>query len=103
MNNAAMTIAEQLWQGEVPMEDWTAAVAGGSITPVGDDVVVVHTSYVFGNVTAIRTADGLVLIDTGSRETGDQTFAAIRKWDARPVHTVIYPRPHRPHLRRAPV
>ncbi|NDZ18130.1 alkyl sulfatase dimerization domain-containing protein [Variovorax sp. WS11] len=96
MNNA-MTISEQLWQGAVPMEDWTAAVAGGSITPVGEDVVVVHTSYVFGNVTAIRTADGLVLIDTGSREIGDQIFAAIRKWDGRPVHTVIYTHGHIDH------
>ncbi|WP_436295076.1 MBL fold metallo-hydrolase [Variovorax sp. LjRoot178] len=39
----------------------------------------------------------MVLIDTGSRETGNQIFAAIRKWDDRPVRTVIYTHGHIDH------
>ncbi|WP_436296950.1 MBL fold metallo-hydrolase [Variovorax sp. LjRoot175] len=39
----------------------------------------------------------MVLIDTGSRETGNQIFAAIRKWDDRPVRTVIYTHDHIDH------
>jgi alkyl sulfatase BDS1-like metallo-beta-lactamase superfamily hydrolase len=79
------------------MEEWTAAVSGGSAMPVTDTVTVIHTSYLFGNVTAIRTADGLVLVDTGSRETASQTLAVLRQWDDSPVHTVIYTHGHIDH------
>ena len=60
---------ERLWNGSAAMEEWTAAVSGGSARPVADNIIAVHTGYLFGNVTAIRTDAGLVLIDTGSRET----------------------------------
>ncbi|MBI1774681.1 MAG: MBL fold metallo-hydrolase [Proteobacteria bacterium] len=56
-----------------------------------------HTGYLFGNATAIRTAAGLVLVDTGSRETASQTLAALRRWDDSPVHTVIYTHGHIDH------
>ncbi|WP_163981128.1 MBL fold metallo-hydrolase, partial [Raoultella ornithinolytica] len=71
-------------------EEWSAAVAGGSAQAVCDDMIVVSTHYVVGNVTAIRTGAGLVLIDTGGRETARETLDVIRRWDSSPVHTVIY-------------
>ncbi|MDB5534948.1 MAG: hypothetical protein JWO28_3263, partial [Hyphomicrobiales bacterium] len=52
---------ERLWNGTAPMEDWSAAVAGGSIAAITEDIITVSTSYLFGNVTALRTAEGLVL------------------------------------------
>jgi alkyl sulfatase BDS1-like metallo-beta-lactamase superfamily hydrolase len=88
---------ERLWHGEAGLEDWTRAVAGGSLDEVADGIAAVSTGYLFGNVTAIRTGEGLVLIDTGSRETAHQTLAALRKWDERPVHTVIYTHGHIDH------
>lgn len=88
---------ERLWAGTAPMEDWTAAVAGGVAAPVADGVIAIHTGYLFGNVTAIRTGAGLVLVDTGSRETAGQTLAALRRWDDGPVHTVIYTHGHIDH------
>lgn len=90
-------IVERIWRGDAAMEAWTAAIAGGVATPVADDVVAVSTSYLFGNVTAIRTRDGLVLIDSGSRETAHQTLAAIRAWDAGPIHTIVYTHGHIDH------
>jgi alkyl sulfatase BDS1-like metallo-beta-lactamase superfamily hydrolase len=89
---------EKLWAGTAAMEEWTAAVSGGSATPVTDNVITIHTSYLFGNVTAIRTAAGLVLVDTGSRETASQTLAVLRQWDDSPVHTVIYTHGHIDHI-----
>ena len=90
-------IFERLWNGAAALEDWTATVAGGIAHPVGDGIAALHTGYLFGNATAIRTAAGLVLIDTSSRDTGSQTFAALRRWDASPVHTVIYTHGHIDH------
>src|SRR5579871_699648 len=88
---------EQLWSGTAAMEAWSAAVAGGAIKSVAEDVVAIHTGYLFGNTTAIRTGDGLVLIDSGSRDTGQQTLASLRRWDSSRVHTVIYTHGHIDH------
>lgn len=88
---------ERLWSGAARMEEWTAAVSSGAITTVTDDIVAVHTTYFCGSVTAIRTADGLVLIDTAKPDTAEPTLAAIRRWDDRPIHTVIYTHGHIDH------
>lgn len=88
---------ERLWTGDAAMEAWTAAVSGGSARPVTDRVIAIHTGYLFGNASAIRTDAGLVLVDTGSRETASQTFAALRRWDDSPVHTVVYTHGHIDH------
>lgn len=90
-------LIDRLWRGEAAMDEWTASISGGAIHEVADDVIAVSTGYLFGNVTAIRTGDGLVMIDTGSRETASETLAAIRRWDKGPVHTVIYTHGHIDH------
>lgn len=79
------------------MEEWTAAVSAGAITTVADNIITVHTTYFCGSVTAIRTAEGLVLIDTAKPTTASQTLAAVRRWDDSPVHTVIYTHVHIDH------
>src|SRR5713101_4707566 len=88
---------ERLWSGDAAMEEWSAAVAGGSANEISDDMIVVSTSYLFGNVTAIRTGDGLVLVDTGSRETAKDTLKVIRRWASSPINTVIYTHGHIDH------
>lgn len=90
-------LLERLWRGEAAMEEWSAAIAGGSAHTVSDDMIVVSTHYVVGNVTAIRTDAGLVLIDTGGRETARETLDVIRRWDSSPVNTVIYTHGHIDH------
>jgi metal-dependent hydrolase (beta-lactamase superfamily II) len=88
---------ERLWCNEAAMEEWSAAVSGGSAMEIADDAIAIHTGYLFGNATAIRTAEGLVLVDTGSRETASQTLAALRRWDNAPVHTVVFTHGHIDH------
>jgi glyoxylase-like metal-dependent hydrolase (beta-lactamase superfamily II) len=90
-------VFERLWRGDAAMEEWSAAVAGGSVNAIADDIIVVSTSYLFGNVTAIRTAEGLVLVDTGSRESAKDTLDTIRRWDGSPILTVIYTHGHIDH------
>lgn len=88
---------ERLWTGDAAMEEWTAAVSGGSARRITDNVIAIHTGYLFGNTSAVRTDAGLVLVDAGSRETASQTLAALRRWDDSPVHTVIYTHGHIDH------
>src|SRR5262249_27165608 len=94
---------QRLWVGTAPMEEWTAAVAGGAVTNVTEEIITVHTTYFCGSTTAIRTAAGLVLIDTGNPGAASQILAAIRKWDDRPIQTVIYTHVHVDHTSGAPL
>lgn len=88
---------ERLWDGSAQMEDWTASVSQGAITTVADDVITVHTTYFCGSVTAIRTTEGLVLVDTANRATAEKVLSIIRTWDQSRIHSVIYSHGHIDH------
>jgi alkyl sulfatase BDS1-like metallo-beta-lactamase superfamily hydrolase len=90
-------LLERLWSGSAPMEEWTRAVSNTAITLVADNIITVHSTYFCGSVSAIRTAAGLVLIDTANAALATRTFAAVRSWDDSPVHTVIYTHGHIDH------
>ncbi|WP_089174407.1 alkyl sulfatase dimerization domain-containing protein [Bosea sp. AS-1] len=94
---ASDPLFERLWNGSAPMEEWTAAVSQGAITHVADDIITVHTTYFCGSVTAIRTAEGLVLVDTAKPDTAQRTLEVIRSWDESPIHTVIFTHGHIDH------
>lgn len=94
---ASDPLFERLWNGNAPMEEWTAAVSHGAITPVADGIITVHTTYFCGSVTAIRTGEGLVLIDTAKPDTARRTLEVIRSWDESPIHTVIFTHGHIDH------
>jgi alkyl sulfatase BDS1-like metallo-beta-lactamase superfamily hydrolase len=88
---------ERLWNGTAQMEEWTTAVSAGVITRVADNVISIHSSYFCGSVTAIRTAVGLVVIDTAGVAFAKRTLEVLRTWDDSPVHTVIYTHGHVDH------
>src|SRR5262245_7059448 len=88
---------ERLWNGTAQLEEWTEAVSDGAITSVAEHVITVHTTYFCGSVTVIRTAAGLVFIDTAKPDTASRTLAAVRRWDKSPAHTVIYTHGHTDH------
>jgi glyoxylase-like metal-dependent hydrolase (beta-lactamase superfamily II) len=88
---------ERLWNGTAPMEEWTQAVSDGAVTSVSENIISVHTTYLCGSVTVVRTAAGLVFVDTAKPDTAAKTLAAIRRWDNSPIHTVIYTHGHIDH------
>jgi alkyl sulfatase BDS1-like metallo-beta-lactamase superfamily hydrolase len=53
----------------------------------------------FVNVTAVRTEDGLVLVDTGSYHPASHklSFDAVRGWNGARVHTAVYTHGHVDH------
>ena len=88
---------ERLWNGTASMEEWTEVVSGGAVTAISNNIISVHATYFCGSVTVIRTTAGLVLIDTAKPDTAAETLAAVRRWDDRPIHTVIYTHGHIDH------
>jgi hypothetical protein len=81
----AHSLLERLWNGSAQMEEWTAAVSQGAITVVAENVITVHTTYFCGSATAVRTRDGLVLVDTANQATAEKVLALIRTWDDSPI------------------
>lgn len=51
----------------------------------------------FGNVIALRTSDGLALIDTGSFFMAGQNHATLREWCSEPLKTAVYTHGHVDH------
>ena len=53
----------------------------------------------FVNVTAVSTADGLVLVDTGAYLPASHklSFEAVRGWNGKRVHTAVYTHGHVDH------
>jgi glyoxylase-like metal-dependent hydrolase (beta-lactamase superfamily II) len=53
---------------------------------------------VISAVTAIRTAAGLVLVDTGSAFVARAIHDELRRWSAEPLHTAVYSHGHIDHV-----
>jgi alkyl sulfatase BDS1-like metallo-beta-lactamase superfamily hydrolase len=51
----------------------------------------------FGNVGAVNTGDGLVLIDTATKQLANLAFSALRDWSTEPVRAVILTHGHFDH------
>ena len=50
--------------------------------------VLLHRSFV--NTYALRTDDGLLLIDPGLARNATSVHAAVRAWSPAPLHTAVY-------------
>jgi glyoxylase-like metal-dependent hydrolase (beta-lactamase superfamily II) len=57
--------------------------------------VLMHAAFV--NTYAVRTPDGLVLIDPGLGQNADSVYQAVRAWSAAAVHTAVYTHGHADH------
>jgi alkyl sulfatase BDS1-like metallo-beta-lactamase superfamily hydrolase len=95
-----LDLADKLWTGEVSVEDSHPFSLLGAAEEVADGVAFVPS---FANVTAIRTDDGLVLVDTGSAPLAQHVHSTLRSWDASPLHTAIYSHGHIDHVFGVPV
>jgi glyoxylase-like metal-dependent hydrolase (beta-lactamase superfamily II) len=67
----------------------------GGIAEITDGVVFLPA---FANVTATRTAAGLVLVDTGSSFAATAIHAELRRWTAERLHTAVYSHGHIDHV-----
>lgn len=95
--NDLRAIGDACWT-QYHSADWNRAIGGSRAVAVAEDIAYIPTSGVVGNVTAVRTRDGLVVFDTGSLLTARQIYGALRAWDASPIHTVIFTHGHLDHV-----
>ena len=88
-----LEVAERMWNGEADAPAITSV--SNDLTEVAD-----RTGFVWSmaNVTALRTDEGLVLVDTGSAFMGGNIHGAVRGWTDEPVHTAVYSHGHIDHV-----
>jgi alkyl sulfatase BDS1-like metallo-beta-lactamase superfamily hydrolase len=89
-------IGDASWQ-EFRYATWNRAIEGSQAIPLADDAIYIATRGVVGNVTAVRTRDGIVLFDTGSHNTARAIYDALRQWDRAPIHTIVLTHGHIDH------
>src|SRR5438874_6311101 len=81
---------------------WRGEADAPAITSVSNALTEIAggTGFVWSmaNVTAFRTDDGLVLVDTGSAFMGANIHQAVRGWTDEPVHTAVYSHGHIDHV-----
>jgi alkyl sulfatase BDS1-like metallo-beta-lactamase superfamily hydrolase len=97
---SVLELAEQLWTGEKGIEDAHPFTIVGGLEEVADGVGFVPS---FANVSAVRTGDGLLLVDTGSQVFAQQVHDAVRTWDRSRLHTAVYSHGHVDHVFGVPL
>jgi glyoxylase-like metal-dependent hydrolase (beta-lactamase superfamily II) len=95
-----LALADRLWRGEVSTSEFHPVRHLGGLAEICDDVAFVPA---FANVTAIRTDDGLVLVDTGSSIAAKAIHEDLRRWTDQRLHTAIYSHGHIDHVFGVPV
>lgn len=88
-------LAEKLWSGEVSTANHHPFTPLFALEEVAAGVAFVSS---FANVTAVDTAEGLVLIDTGSALVGPAVRDVVRAWSKAPAHTAVYTHGHIDHV-----
>ena len=100
MGDDLLTVAEKLWNGEVSPLEAHPWFQESKLLDFGNDVSFIPS---FANVTAVSTADGLVLVDTGSAPLARQVHGIIRTWKTDRLNTAVYSHGHIDHVFGVPV
>jgi alkyl sulfatase BDS1-like metallo-beta-lactamase superfamily hydrolase len=95
-----LDLSDKLWRGETTVEEVHPFSLIGEAQEVLDGVAFVPS---FANVSAFRTDEGLVLVDTGSAPLAQHVHTTLRRWDASPLHTAVYSHGHIDHVFGVPV
>ncbi|MGH7905701.1 MAG: alkyl sulfatase dimerization domain-containing protein, partial [Candidatus Binataceae bacterium] len=88
-------LAEKLWNGEASVREHSPFAATGEFEEVADGVAFFRY---FANFTAIKTGEGLVLVDTGSPAGENGPVALLRQYSPARIHTAIYTHGHIDHV-----
>ena len=89
-----LALADQLWRGELDTREHHPFAHHDALAEPAD-----RTGFVasFANVTALRTDEGLVLVDTGSSLLSGAAHDTIRRWSDDPASTVVFTHGHIDH------
>lgn len=92
---AVLDLAEQYWTGEISTVDVHPFTELRGLEELTDDLAFVSS---FANVTALRTDEGLLLVDTGNFLLATHLHAQIRAWTDAPVCKAVYTHGHVDHV-----
>jgi alkyl sulfatase BDS1-like metallo-beta-lactamase superfamily hydrolase len=95
-----LAIADRLWRGEVSTTELHPLSPTPGLAEVADGVSFVPS---FANVSALRTDDGLLLVDTGSAFMATEIHRLLRTWSPDRLHTAVYSHGHIDHVFGVPV
>jgi glyoxylase-like metal-dependent hydrolase (beta-lactamase superfamily II) len=95
MTTDVLALADRLWRGDVHISEYHPVGHLGGLAEISDDVAFLPA---FANVTAIRTGDGLVLVDTGSAFVAQAIHDELRRWTSQRLHTAVYSHGHIDHV-----
>lgn len=90
-----MDIADRLWRGEIDVTAYHPLGGSGGLTEVSDGVAFVAS---FARVSAFKTGDGLVLVDTGHSFSAQSIHEAIRAWSPDRLNTAVFSHGHVDHV-----
>ena len=100
MTTDILALADRLWHGEAQTSEFHPVRHVGGFVEICDGVAFAPA---FANVTAVATADGLVLVDTGSAIAARAIHDDLRHWSSDRLHTAVYSHGHIDHVFGVPV
>ncbi len=86
--------SEKLLSGELSIRERHPLIPTGESEEVAAGVMFWRW---FANMTAVKTEDGLVLVDTGAHHNQAETVSMVRRWSPDRVNTAIYTHGHVDH------
>ena len=88
--------SDKVWRGLISLEEYRA----GQLTKHGLVEVGKNTRFWLstGNVVAVDTGDGLVLLDTGQQSTAEKLFESIRRWTPTRLCAAVFSHGHLDHI-----
>jgi alkyl sulfatase BDS1-like metallo-beta-lactamase superfamily hydrolase len=95
MAHELLDLADRLWRGEADIAEHHPVGYMGQLIEL-DERLAFWPS--FGNVSAILTDEGLVLVDSGNFMLAQMAHETLRGWTDEPVHTVIWSHGHVDHV-----
>ena len=100
MADDVLNLADRLWHNEIGPAEYHPVSHLGGLAQICDGVAFVPS---FANVSAFATADGLVLIDTGSSFLAEAVHRELRQWTGQRLHAAVYSHGHIDHVFGVPV
>jgi alkyl sulfatase BDS1-like metallo-beta-lactamase superfamily hydrolase len=88
-----LQVAEGLFTGELDIAEHHPFHLFGELAELEGGAFVAA----FANASALRTDEGLVLVDTSSMFLSERVHDAIRTWTHEPVHTIVFTHGHVDH------
>jgi alkyl sulfatase BDS1-like metallo-beta-lactamase superfamily hydrolase len=90
-----LAVADRLWRGEVTTGELHPIGHMGGLTEVADGIAFLPS---FANATAVKTTDGLFMVDTGSSVVAALIHEEIRRWSDQRLDTAVYSHGHIDHV-----